>query len=128
MWLTRGAKKYFYLVKRVDGRPQKIYLGSGPVAEAAAAELEQRRQERKALTEAAATREAELTSVEEPLVDFCTGLDDVVTAVLLALGYHRHDRGTWRLRREQRINPKDSTLPTGDSAGAACDHRSGERG
>ena len=28
-------------------------------------------------------------------------LDELVAAVLLALGYHRHDRGAWRLRRDR---------------------------
>jgi uncharacterized protein (DUF3084 family) len=128
MWSTRGAKKYFYLMKRVDGRPKKIYLGSGFVAEAAAAEIEQRRQERKARAEAVATRETELKSAEEPLANLCDGLDEVVTAMMLAAGYHRHDRGTWRLRREQCKSPPNAALPTSDSAGTACDDCSGKRG
>lgn len=101
MWRTRGAKKYFYLIKKVDGRPRTVYMGAGMVAEVAAAEFERRRKSRETAARDCAILKSRITVEEKPLSDLCRGLDELLAGVLLTLGYRRHDRGTWRLHREQ---------------------------
>jgi hypothetical protein len=101
MWLTRGRKKVFYLSQRVDGKPRCVYVGTGPggvarrAARAAQAGPKSHRRSVRRLEGTDASRGG-------PLDELCAGLDQVVTASLLALGYHRHDRSNWRKRREHR--------------------------
>jgi hypothetical protein len=102
MWLNRGNRQVFYLCRRVNGRPQQIRVGIGPLAERLAAELEGRKQVRKASAEACAAWKAKASGAERPLDELCAGLDQMTAASLLALGYHRHDRSKWRKRREHR--------------------------
>jgi hypothetical protein len=125
MWLNRRGRKYFYKSIRVDGQSRKVYVGAGPAAEAAAAEVEQRRLERKAVSETRATRRAEVGAAEGPLDALCDSLDELVAAVLLALGYHRHDRGPWRKRRDPRQPGAD---PTGATASDPTRVARGDRG
>jgi hypothetical protein len=105
MWLNRGTRRVFYLCKRVNGIPRQIRVGTGPLAEKLAAELEARKAARKAAVQACIDWNAAVCAVEDPLDDLCAGLDQVVTASLLASGYHRHDRSKWRKRREYRNVP-----------------------
>jgi len=100
MFLNRGGRKLLYLSRRVNGKPKKIYVGTGPLADLLAAELEGRKRARKATAEAYAAWKAQVGAVENPLDQLCAGLDQVTSASLLAHGYHRHDRGRWRKKRE----------------------------
>lgn len=102
MYVTRYGKKLMYLSRRVNGKPRKIYLGTGPLAELAALELEARRSERKAKAEERAARKARPLAAEHSLDSLCAGLELFTTASLLAEGFHRQDRHDWRKRREYR--------------------------
>src|SRR4051812_46921320 len=102
MWLNRGRRQVFYLVRRVNGQPRQLRVGTGPLAEKVAAELEVRKAERKAKAEASASREARVNAAEDPLDALCAGLESLITASLLAGGYHRQGRHAWRKRREHR--------------------------
>src|SRR5262245_2284916 len=102
MYLNRGGRKLFYLSRRVNGKPKKIYFGTGPLAEMVAAELEGRKRARKASAEACAMWRAKVGAAEGPLDELCASLELLATASLLALGYHRHDRSKWRKKRERR--------------------------
>ena len=42
-WVRRGDRRYFYASRWVGGKPTTVYVGSGPTAEEAAAEVERRR-------------------------------------------------------------------------------------
>src|SRR2546429_145616 len=55
MWDPRGAG-YYYRHVRVGGRPRRVYLGTGPAAERAAAEDDRRRAERLAQRQAREAR------------------------------------------------------------------------
>jgi hypothetical protein len=82
-----------------------VYFGSGPKAVAAAAEDERRRTEQEAQRLDRLRRRRkwdELWRSLEHLAAVTTVLQD---ATLLAAGYHRHDRGRWRKRR----NPMSTT-------------------
>jgi hypothetical protein len=105
MWLNHGNRKVFYLCKRVNGKPRQIRVGTGPLAEKLAAELEGRKVVRRAAKEACILWAARMHAVEDPLDELCAGLDQVVTASLLVQGFHRHDRSKWRKRREYRKVP-----------------------
>ena len=99
MWLNRGNRQVFYLCRRVNGKPRQIRIGTGPLAEKLAAELEGRKRTRKASAEACAAWKAKVSAAEGPLDELCADLDQMTAASLLALGYHRHDRGPWRKKR-----------------------------
>lgn len=102
MWVKRGSKKVFYLSHRVNGKVTKTHLGTGILAEAAAAEVEDRKRTRAEASAACAAWQANARVADQPLDALCEGLEALTTATLLALGYHRHDRSTWRKRRDRR--------------------------
>ena len=101
-WEQVGGRRYFYLSRRVGGRPRRVYVGpaNSPAAELAAAADHLRRLGREA---AARERQAErerLRGAEAPLLDLCELTDVLARAALVLAGYHRHDRGEWRRCRE----------------------------
>ena len=51
-WTRRGSRDYFYQSVRHQGRPTRVYLGFGPEADLAAAEIAARRQQRRDQAEA----------------------------------------------------------------------------
>ena len=76
------------------------YVGGGILGQLASqmdAEARQRREEEAAALREDRERTAEL---EEPVDELCEATDLLVKATLLASGYHQHNRGEWRLRRE----------------------------
>jgi hypothetical protein len=96
-WEARGGGRYYYKVSRDGGRIRRLYLGNGPVAELAARDAELRRAERRARARSQARLEAAEAASRE-LVELA---DLLARAALVAAGYHRHDRGAWRRRRER---------------------------
>jgi hypothetical protein len=106
-WETRQrGTRYYTRSRKVGGRVVREYVGRGIVGELAAREDEARRQQR---TEALARRREERRRDEEEsraLRDLVASLDalaaTLTAATLGAAGYHRHDRGQWRRRREHR--------------------------
>ena len=96
-WEARGGSRYFYKVSRDGGRVRRLYLGNGPVAELAARDAELRRAERRAR----ARSQARLEAAEAASRELAELADLLARAALVAAGYHRHDRGAWRRRRER---------------------------
>ena len=96
-WEARGGGRYYYKVSRDDGRVRRLYLGNGPVAELAARDAELRRAERRAR----ARSQARLEAAEAASQELAELADLLARAALVAAGYHRHDRGAWRRRRER---------------------------
>ena len=96
-WEARGGCRFYYRVVRDDGRVRRLYLGNGPVAELAARDAELRRAER----QARARSQARLEAAEAASRELAELADLLVRAALVAAGYHRHDRGNWRKRRER---------------------------
>lgn len=106
-WEQRGGRRYLYRNRRIDGRPVKEYLGADDrfgVGRLLAHELG-------AEHAAAARRRAEaraagaaLRARFDGLLAAATGanaeLRAVAEGVLGALGFHRHNRGGWRMRRQ----------------------------
>ena len=96
-WEARGGGRYYYKVSRDGGRVRRLYLGNGPVAELAAQDAELRRAER----QARARSQARLEAAEAASQELAELTDLLAQVALVAAGYHRHDRGTWRRRRER---------------------------
>jgi hypothetical protein len=72
-WWNRRGRQYFYLSKRINGRPRAVYVGTGPVTEMLAAEVESRKQVRADASRAWAAWTAEVAVAENPLDDLCAG-------------------------------------------------------
>jgi hypothetical protein len=75
------------------------YVGTGPVAELAAAEDAAQRRQRADERAALQAAEAQLAGPVAALAEFETLLDRLTAALLVGAGYHRHHRGDWRKRR-----------------------------
>ncbi len=91
---------YYTRSRKVNGRVVREYIGGGILGELSArmdAEARQRREEEAAALREDKQRTAEL---EEPVDKLCEATDLLVRAALLASGYHQHNRGEWRKRRE----------------------------
>jgi hypothetical protein len=99
-WETRrNGRRYYYRVRRVNGRVVREYVGTGPAAEAAAALDSAHRQLKQLGRAERAAKDAADRELEADL----SLLDDLANlfarAALEAAGYHRHARGQWRKRR-----------------------------
>jgi hypothetical protein len=99
-WEARGSRRYYTRSKRVNGRVVREYLGAAgaPAAELAAAADALRRADRRAALEARRAEEARWRAALTPLVELCRAADLMARATLLAAGYHRHSRSSWRKR------------------------------
>ncbi len=95
---------YYTRSRKEDGRVVREYVGGGILGELAAqmdAEERQRREEQAVLWR---EEQSDLDALEAPVAQLSEASDLLVRAALLASGYHQHNRGEWRLRRE----PKES--------------------
>jgi hypothetical protein len=95
---SRGRGRYYTRSRKVAGRVVREYVGTGPVAELAAAADALRRADRRAAMDARRAEEASWREALAPLLELSRAVDVVVRAVLLAGGFHRHAR-TWRKKR-----------------------------
>lgn len=100
---TPGGRKYLYASRRdpVTGAVQKVYLGRGPKAEAAARDLEQGRKQREEERRALELRLSELRPVDGLMAALQEAAGLLMEAVLSAQGYHRPNHGPWRKRRRR---------------------------
>ncbi len=90
---------YYYRSVRDGDRVRRVYIGKGPAAQLSALLVEERRSERRALSQAWQAREAALAGPDDRLRELDGLADRMMRATLLAAGYHQHDRGAWRRRR-----------------------------
>ena len=98
-WEARGSRRYYTRSRRVNGRVVREYVGTGAVAELAAAADALRRADRLAAAEARRAEAASWQAALAPLLELCRVADVMARAALLAAGYHRHSRCSWRRRR-----------------------------
>lgn len=102
-WERRERGGLYYTRSRKEGgRVVREYVGGGILGELAAqmdAEDRRRREE-----EAASRREERerLEALSAPVEELCEVAEVIARAALYASGYHQHNRGKWRKRREQR--------------------------
>ena len=103
-WQRRGGKSYFYYTRRVGKGFRCDYIGGGHAGDAAAGLLllaREERREARARRRAARDREQAVLRDLQRFIDLTTLL---TRATLLAAGFRRHDRGSWRRRRHGRTN------------------------
>lgn len=99
-WETRnGRGRYYTRSRKVDGRVQREYVGSGEVA-ALCAELDQReRREEDAKRKRWREERERLSADERDIEAWYAMADRLLRAELTVAGYRQHARGEWRLRR-----------------------------
>jgi len=102
-WKERRARSYYYRSRRAGATVKSEYIGAGEIAALIArsdaierAEREAQRRRQRAEWEAEA-------AVDRQIDDLGSALGDLVTAVLLVSGHHKHKRG-WR---RERANNQD---------------------
>src|SRR3954466_4764338 len=99
-WDVRGDRRYYYRSRREGKRAFRTYVGTGAVGEAAAAAVEAARAERQAAIDVRRDEQASLKESEAPLRSLCALTDQLMKASLVAVGYHQHDHGEWRKRKQ----------------------------
>ena len=99
-WECHNGHRYYYRSVRTGKRVRSFYMGTGPVAELAAAEDQRRRAERHALAQARRAEQARLRAADAPLLDFINLTELAARSALVGANYHQHDRGEWRKRRQ----------------------------
>ena len=97
-WEQRGNQTYYYRSRKIAGRVVKEYVGGGLVGALAAREDEERRRKRDAQRAALQADRDAFEAAEAAYDAFAWAADALMSAALVAAGYHRHDRGQWRKR------------------------------
>ena len=105
--LRHGGRWYLYRNRRVNGRPVKQYLAASDrfgFGELMAHELDRlQRRQAKVRKLTSKTRKAYRARIDELLATASaanTDLRRVAEGLLCALGFHKHHRGEWRMKRE----------------------------
>ena len=100
-WERRERGGLYYTRSwKEDGRVIREYVG-GVLGELAA---RMDAQERRLREEEKVIRREErehLDALAAPVEELCEAAEVIARAALIASGYHRHNRGEWRKRREQ---------------------------
>jgi hypothetical protein len=106
-WETRHGRRYLYRNQRVNGKPVKEYLAADDrfgFGEMMADDLDRvQRSEAEARRIARETRVANRERIDNLLAMTASANADLrilAEGVLYALGYHKHNRGEWRMKRE----------------------------
>jgi hypothetical protein len=108
-WEERGGRRYLYRNRRVNGRPVKEYVaaddrfGFGEAMAADLARLLNREAKVRALKQEAAVAfrgriDGLLAAAGAANASSCV----VAEGLLVAVGFHNHNRGEWRMKRELR--------------------------
>jgi hypothetical protein len=97
--VRRGGGYFWYESRRVGGRVRRGYVCSGEEALAASRRRDEERLIRRAERDEALLEEQRHEQALAGLEEFAALLDSATIAVLEGLGYHRHARGEWRLKR-----------------------------
>jgi hypothetical protein len=97
-WEQRGNRRYYYRSRKIGGRVVKEYLGAGAAGLLAAREDEARRRTRDAVRAALQADRDTFAAAATVHGERSRAADALMTAALVAAGYHRHDRGHWRKR------------------------------
>jgi hypothetical protein len=94
--------RYYSRSRKVNGRVDREYVGTGRVAELAS-QLDVLEREKRYLEALDLRQEkAELASLDAKMKTLTEETDRLARAALLAAGFHQHKRGEWRKRRGHR--------------------------
>jgi hypothetical protein len=109
MLVRRGDRCYWYESERVGGRVRRVFVCAGEDALAASRRKDEERLLQQAARDEALLEEQRHEEALARLEDFSRLLDVAMAAELTRLGYRRHDRGRWRLKR--RGSQEDQGVP-----------------
>lgn len=99
-WERRGGVgRYYTRSRRLNGRVVREYLGSGPVAELAAALDAVEREQREAEEDEARQARRQAEALDAEIGQLCGAVEALAHAALQAAGFRRHHRGEWRKQR-----------------------------
>lgn len=97
-WVQEGNGLKYYRSVRVGNRVERHYIGSGPIAETAAAADAARREERKQIAQELADMKAQMRSLNALMTTLHDSCKQLLNATMLAAGYHRPNGNPWRKR------------------------------
>ena len=103
-WAQRGPHTYYYRSVRHGRHVTKEYLGTGLLADLAAAADAEQREERKAARAAWRQERADMETLDQAIDAWWDASRVLLTATLSAEGYYQHDRGAWRKRSDREGN------------------------
>ena len=109
MLIRRGERCYWYESERIDGRVRRIFVSSGEEALSTSRRRDEERLHQQAARDEALLEEQRHEQAMAGLEDFSRLLDLATDAALTRLGYRRHDRGQWRLKRHGSAEVQDIT-------------------
>ena len=99
-WETRErGGRYYTRSRKVNGKVVREYVGTGRVAELAAALDARERAARAAESERRRAERAQAEPAAAALAELDRAAEALARAALVAAGYHRHHRGEWRRKR-----------------------------
>src|SRR5258708_5564100 len=100
-WEKRpGGKRYYTRSKRVAGAVVRQYIGAGPAGELAATEDALRRTQKELEGRARREEQRHHDALTASLAHLHRIAESWLSATLTDLGFHKHDRGAWRRRRD----------------------------
>jgi hypothetical protein len=97
-WEQRGNRTYYYRSRKIEGCVVKEYVGGGLAGMLAAREDEARRRRQYAARVALRSDRDTFNATAAAHDELSRAADALMTAALVAAGFHRHDRGQWRKR------------------------------
>lgn len=87
---------------RVNGQPRRPYVGTGLIGQLAC-QFDEAERQRKSLGAAQNHLDrAEVEGLDEDLLAVEQLADVLARAALVAAGFHQHDHGAWRRKRERK--------------------------
>ena len=101
----RNGRLYYYRTHRIDRRVLKEYVGTGPAAVATAQADAECRAARARNRQAEQQRRDAYELAHGWLRVLRTEAQSILAEAMTASGFHRHDRGIWRKKREQAEQP-----------------------
>jgi hypothetical protein len=120
-WETRrNGRRYYYRVRRENGRVVRDYFGAGPEAEALARAVEAMQILRRcAKAEREQARQFLETKPENELRFIDSFCDQLARAALEEAGFHQHARGQWRKARTKTTKRTNLTTTDHNEAGTS---------
>ena len=95
-WEQVGRRRYYYRSQWVAGQSVRRYIGTGLVAELAAAADDLRKLKRAIEAREQKAEQARWQTTQCPLLNLCTGANLLTKATLLCAGFCQHARTSWR--------------------------------
>jgi hypothetical protein len=101
-WERRERGGLYYTRSRKEGgKVVREYVGGGLIGELAARMDTEKRRLREEEKVSRREEHERLDALAAPLEELCAATEVIARAALIASGYHQHNRGEWRKRREQ---------------------------